>query len=228
MYKLSLIILFVASTMVSCTPPSDDTIETWWINSAKVDCVGVGPMTCLQVQKNVAEPDPEAWTLFYDGIKGFDYQAGKIYQIKVRITDREAPLPQDVSSKIYELVEVVSQNPDPSLRITNIWKVTSVGEIENPTKVNSEEPLIFEFNASAKTYFGDMSCNSVRGAIQTNDGKSFTLGPGAATMMACMDMTVENQISNALQEVRSYEIADRELRFFNESGDKLMTFQAVD
>lgn len=222
-----LAIFLVVVSLISCAAPMEENTEIWWINSAKVDCVGMGPMTCMQIQSNETI-DPDAWTLFYDGIQGFEYEPGFIYQLKVRILDREAPIPQDASSKIYELVEIISKEVDPSLRLTNIWKVIAVGDLDNPTKADSEDPLIFEFNASAKTYFGDMGCNTVRGSIKSNDGSALTLGPGAATMMACITMETENLVSNALKNVTRYEIADRQLHFFDPNGQKLISFQAVD
>ena len=199
------ILFLLISTILAAVSCNDnqpeENIETWWVNSAKVDCIGVGPMSCLQIQKG-SEIDPAVWSFFYSNIEGFDYEPGNIYQIKVKITDSETPVPADASSQTYELVEVVSKNPDPALRITNIWKVTKVASIENPTGFKNNEALTFEFNASAQTYVGNMGCNSIRGEIKENDGKQLLLGDGASTMMACPDMT--------------------------EAGETLMTLQAVD
>lgn len=47
-------------------------IETWWINSFKVPCVGVAPTNCLQVHDD-EQPFGE-WRFFYDDIAGFEYQ----------------------------------------------------------------------------------------------------------------------------------------------------------
>lgn len=212
---------------VACEHQSDENTEIWWINSSKMDCVGVGPMSCLQIQRG-AEIDPGSWEFFYSSIQGFEYKPGNIYQIKVKITDREPPIPADASSKIYQLVEILSKNSDPALRLTNIWKITKVGDIENPTGFKSKEALTFEFDASKKTYVGNMGCNSVRGAIKENDGEKLLLGPGAATMMACPDMSVENAISKALINTRGYKLENNQLYLINEAGETLITFQAVD
>ena len=122
----------------------------------------------------------------------------------------------------------MSKEPDPALQLTNIWKVIKVGEIENPTGFKSKEALTFEFNASKKTYVGNMGCNSVRGEIKENDGKTLLLGPGAATMMACPDMSAEKAISEALINTRGYTIENNQLYLLNEDGERLMSFQAVD
>ncbi|MGY8916188.1 MAG: DUF4377 domain-containing protein [Flavobacteriales bacterium] len=212
---------------IACEDQTEENTEIWWINSAKMDCVGVGPMSCLQIQKG-SEIDPETWEFFYSSIKGFTYEPGNIYQIKVKVTDKEEPILADASSKIYELVGIMSKEPDPALRLTNIWKVIKVGEIENPTGFKSKEALTFEFNASKKTYVGSMGCNSVRGEIKENNGENLLLGPGVATMKACPDMSTEKAISESLVNTRGYTIENNQLYLLDEAGETLMTFQAVD
>lgn len=221
-------ILFVALLGVfSCEPVEQEETEIWWINSAKVECMGVGPMQCLQIQKTT-DLDPAKWQLFYDKIEDFDYQPGYIYQVEVKVGDKAEPIPADASSKTYELVKVMSQEADPKLMLTNIWKLIHVGDIENPTLPNSEEALTFEFNASEMTYMGNTGCNSVRGKIEENDGSNLKLGPGAMTKKACMDMSVENAVTKALNQISSYSVADRKLTLFDNSGNIVMLFQAAD
>ncbi|PZX50285.1 META domain-containing protein [Algoriphagus ratkowskyi] len=212
---------------VACDRESDKNTEIWWVNSAKVACTGVSPMSCLQIQKG-AQIDPTAWEFFYNDIKGFEYNPGNIYQIKVNITEQEAPIPADASSNNYELIEVLSKKTDPALRITNIWKVKSVGNIANPTGSKSGEALIFEINASAKTYVGNMGCNSVQGAIKENNGEKLILEPGAATMMACPDMATEYAVSKALISTRAFKLENNQLYLLNSAGETLMTLLAVD
>ncbi|ABX12911.1 DUF4377 domain-containing protein [Nitrosopumilus maritimus] len=74
------------------------------VDSSLVDCVGVGPMKCMQIRE-----DPNSnWQNFYDSIQGFDYAEGKSYKISVKVTDVESP-PADASSKKYELIEILDQ-----------------------------------------------------------------------------------------------------------------------
>ncbi len=68
--------------------------ETLYINSQLVDCVGVGPMQCMQVRSDEQQP----WTLFYQNIEGFQFEPGYRYQLTVskeQLTDvpADAPLP---------------------------------------------------------------------------------------------------------------------------------------
>ncbi|WP_057938165.1 DUF4377 domain-containing protein [Algoriphagus resistens] len=227
---MKIILFLLISTLfgvIACEKQADKTTQTWWINSAKMDCTGVAPMSCLQIQKG-SEIDPKGWEFFYSAIQGFDYEPGNIYQITVKVIEKEIPLPADASSQNYELVEILSKKPDPALRLTNSWKLLKVGDIENPTGFKNKEALIFEFDASRRTYVGNMGCNSVRGEIKENNGEKLLLGSGAATMMACPDMAAEQAISKALLDTRGYKLENNQLYFLNEGGETLMVFQAVD
>ncbi|MGM0946689.1 MAG: DUF4377 domain-containing protein [Bacteroidota bacterium] len=223
-----LLLLLFFWGLISCNTAMDEAeIETWWINSAKVDCTGVGPMSCFEIQKG-EKIDQGTWELFYSPIEGFEYTPGLIYRVKVQINSKTEPIPADASSLSYKVVEVLSQEADPALRITSIWKVIRVGELTEPLNFGKNEPLIFEFNASQRSYFGDLSCNTVRGEILENDGENLKLGPGATTMMSCPSMEVEQAISQALIQVKSYQVKDGKLLFFDEKQQELMAFQLVD
>lgn len=83
-----------------CKAPHETKIL--YVDSKLVDCVGVGPQQCMLVKE-----DPNsAWQMFYDKIKGFDYQEGKQYKLKVMITQVENP-PADSSSLQYTLVTIL-------------------------------------------------------------------------------------------------------------------------
>lgn len=70
-----------------------------------VECTGAhGTQQCLQVR----EAGEESWTLLYDSIEGFDYEEGYRYRIRVLRRERSEP-PQDGSSVVYELLEVLSK-----------------------------------------------------------------------------------------------------------------------
>uniref|UniRef100_UPI0025EBD706 META domain-containing protein n=1 Tax=Algoriphagus sp. TaxID=1872435 RepID=UPI0025EBD706 len=108
------------------------------------------------------------------------------------------------------------------------WKVLQAGEIRNPISIKSKEALIFEFNAGELTFFGDLGCNTIRGKIKSIDPKNIEFGPGASTKMACIDMSVENEILKAISETKTYQIAENQLTLLDQNGALLMLFQAVD
>ncbi len=78
--------------------------KTLFVREAYADCQGEGPMKCLQVRES---PDQD-WTLMYGRIKGFDYEEGFAYELRVKIMNVDNP-PADGSSRRYELVKIVSQ-----------------------------------------------------------------------------------------------------------------------
>lgn len=76
-------------------------VKTVTVGSQTVDCVGVGPMTCLIVDD----------ALFYDPIQGFDFEPGYEYQLKIEQRQRFSPgnVPADASLYEYHLLDVLSK-----------------------------------------------------------------------------------------------------------------------
>lgn len=233
MKTLLLLLQFIVSVMVSCNSEEKSEVEntplteTWWINSAKVDCMGVGPMTCFQIQKSESI-ESDKWELFYDQIEGFSYEPGNLYQVNVEITEKPKPIPADASSLSYKLVEVLSKEADKRLALTNSWKVVYVGRFQDPKSFKNGNALILELNVSAGTYFGELGCNTVRGSLVVEDQSRITLGPGATTMMACPDMEVEIDMKKALQKIRKYKFDKGLLYFLDEEEKTMMMLKAVD
>ncbi|MBN7810692.1 DUF4377 domain-containing protein [Algoriphagus sp. H41] len=226
--KLLLTLLSVLLMAQSCEKQEseENTTEIWWVNSAKIDCVGVGPMSCMQIQKGESLKDGE-WTLFYDQISGFDYEPGYIYQLEVQVTQKEEPIPADASALSYRLVKELSKTSDPRLALTNIWKLLHVGAIKDPKSAKGEA-LTFEINGAQSSYFVETGCNSIRGAIAFEGAKGIRFGQGASTMMACPNMEAENEVKKVLELVRTFEIENNVLYLRDEKGDALMSLRAVD
>jgi heat shock protein HslJ len=198
-----------------------------WINSAKLPCSGVGPMSCLQTQEG-DEIQEGKWQNFYSNIEGFDFQPGNIYQIKVNIFKLPDPIPADASSLGYKLVEIISQEPDRTLRLTDIWKVIELGEIKNP--MAREKALTMEINVSERRVFGFSGCNTFRGGIAKVTEKDLIFGNLASTMMACgeQENKLERLMSDQLSATRNYTIENRNLFLRDEEGKLLMVLLKVD
>ena len=90
-----------SNTTINASAPKSIDV---YVDSKRVKCVGVAPQMCLRIKK---DPNDE-WQLFYSTIKGFDYQEGFIYKLKVNTFNVPNP-PADGSSIRYELNEVVSK-----------------------------------------------------------------------------------------------------------------------
>ena len=109
MYKVFLVftLLFAAGNCEK-TQASDHETRTVYIGSTLEDCMGLAPQKCMMYR----ESPQEEWTFFYDLIKGFEYQEGYQYQLRVKITPVAVPM-ADASSVIYELIEIIAKEKVP-------------------------------------------------------------------------------------------------------------------
>lgn len=83
---------------------ADGNIETLIIGPYTETCQGFIEQQCyLEFNEESQE-----WEFFYESIKGFDFEPGYIYTLKVRLEDRGTEI-QDVGRYAYHLVEVLSK-----------------------------------------------------------------------------------------------------------------------
>ena len=214
--------LIISLLFMSCDSNLNEQII--WVNSAKIDCVGVGPMQCFQIKNSEEEP----WTNFYQDIAGFDFEPGYIYKLKVSIkTLDKDELPADKSSLEYRLVEVLSKQADPLLSLNDIWVITKIEGAEAKS-INSEGNPILEINTRSMTILGSDGCNNYRGKIETLSENKISFGPIMGTKKACRDMDIPNKYTTALSKVKSYKKERLELVLYDETNKELLSFKKVD
>ncbi len=117
--KLTLsITLILLSLTTGCGPDSEfkNPCKGSWISRCaanteiliigpyKTDCVGAFPQECY-LEYNEEE---ERWHFFYEGIRGFNFEPGFIYRLKVSLHERDEGI-QDVGRYEYRLIEVLSK-----------------------------------------------------------------------------------------------------------------------
>lgn len=219
--------------MISCKTATKNnalnTVEkTFWINSAKLPCQGVGPMSCLQVQDG-EKIEEGRWQNFFSNIEGFEYEPGNIYRIVVAVEQLPPPIPADASSLRYRLVKVISKTADKTLAITDIWLLEKVGENEKP-KGMGDKSLTFEFNASERRMYGFSGCNTLRGPITKLTETELEFGNLASTMMACgqANMELERAVSNAFSQTKKYKRDGMLLTLIGAGNEVLMVLRKVD
>jgi heat shock protein HslJ len=225
----SLLILGMISCKTATKNNTLNTVEkTFWINSAKLPCQGVGPMSCLQVQDG-EKIEEGRWQNFFSNIEGFEYEPGNIYRIVVAVEQLPPPIPADASSLRYRLVKVISKTADKTLAITDIWLVEKVGEYEKP-KGMGDKSLTFEFNASERRMFGFSGCNTLRGPITKLTETELEFGNLASTMMACgqANMELERAVSNAFSQTKKYKRDGMLLTLIGAGNEVLMVLRKVD
>ncbi|MCB1968820.1 MAG: DUF4377 domain-containing protein [Geminicoccaceae bacterium] len=214
-----------AMTITSCSALSGD--DSFWVDSFKVPCAGVGKMQCLQVQENEII-DPEAWQLFYDPIDGFEFETGTFQRIRVEkeVLD-PATVPADASSIRYKLVEVLDRQHDPRIAINDIWVLRSLDGAEATADDFSEAPVL-EFSLTEMTVRGHDGCNQLHGRIEELTAVEIRLGPVAATRRACIKGEGPARFDQALSKVRAYTLKERTLTLSDEDGGHQLVLTKVD
>jgi len=107
-YTMRSLLVCASLLLGACQHPLPLEGETLYINHRLVDCVGVGPMQCMQVRTD----QQQAWTLFYQQIEGFRFEPGYRYQLLVdRVPHNDAPA--DAPAIHYRLLKVISKVASP-------------------------------------------------------------------------------------------------------------------
>ncbi|WP_374567144.1 DUF4377 domain-containing protein [Ideonella sp.] len=126
--------LLAAVTVASCGGGEESREETWEVHSSEQECYSYMPTLCLQTRSSASS----AWEFQYAGIRGFSYEMGYRYQVKVRITEVSPP-PIDGSSEKTELIDVLAKTAVPRAETFDI----SVTEPSSITKVNDTTYQLF-------------------------------------------------------------------------------------
>ena len=194
--------------------------KTLYVNSYRVDCVGVGPMKCLLVKSSLSDE----WSNFYQNIEGFDFQPGYQYELKVSVeTTSKKDTPADASNLKYKLVKEVSKQIDRSLRLNDIWLLQQIDGIDI-----SKTDLLMEIQIPKKQILFKSFCNSVKGSISNVSDSTVTFKDLMSTKKICPDMESENKVSNYLLNVSRYIIENNKLKLLDETNQNVLTFRKVD
>ncbi len=112
-------------------------------------------------------------------------------------------------------VSKVSQNLE-----NTKWELVSLNqkEIKKLDKIAS-----INFEKDNKV-FGNLGCNNFFGTYKVNS-TNLEIGQVGSTMMMCLDMSVENEYSKVLQNVKSYKMKENNLIFFDENSKEIAKFK---
>lgn len=113
-----LITLILLSFTIGCGPDSEfkSPCKGSWISrcAANTEIIIIGPYRTECPSFSGADcylefnEEEEQWHFFYEGIKGFDYEEGYIYTLKVSLHERPEGI-QDVGRYEYRLIEIISK-----------------------------------------------------------------------------------------------------------------------
>lgn len=225
---LSILLLAMMSckSEISLTDvPNEEKI--FWVNSSMIPCTGVAPMQCLEVQEN-PEIEESEWTYFYSSIEGFDFRPGNRYKIKVSVEKVPEPIPADASALRYRLIEILEEYLDIRHRLSNIYVVEKLENLENPQAM--DKALTLEINVAERRYYGFSGCNTIRGAALGITDYDILFGNAAMTMMACdpENMELEQKYTDVLKEIKHYSISQSRLLLLDEHEQIRIVLRNVD
>jgi len=245
MIRLSILILFLTFFLFSCSN-TDHSIKSkenssstynhgtlqdneyiYWVNSLKAECVGVGPMQCLQIQKG-NELNTDGWKHFYDTIKGFNYEQGFIYKIIVK--EEQIPsnqIPADGSSKRYTLIKVLKKQRDGKINLHDIWALETIRSKQLNLGDRQIRPQL-EINLQKMKISGNDGCNNFVGGIEIIDSEKLIFSTIAVTKKFCADMDIPDRFHQNINIVQTYSIKDLKLYLFDKQGNELFGFKKID
>lgn len=180
------LLLLVCGALLSL-PAFSQTSIRMTVNEESRPCRRMIEQTCLLVQKEGVSQ----WELFYDNIKGFEFEPGYRYEIVVIQTPRPEPVPQDLSRYTYRLDKVISKTAvnasggttEKQALATNRWRVVSLNGIQ----LNTNE-VYFHFNGDQTEISGKSGCNGFSTPVSFNRKKTkIKTKSGLGTLIACSD-----------------------------------------
>jgi len=219
----NLLFIGIVLFFTACNPAQKDTII--WVNSYRVDCVGVGPMKCMLVQKGETIEESQ-WQNFYSKIVGFEYEPGYIYKLKVKEEQIENA-PADASSIKYTLVEVLEKKEDKKLVLNGSWDAVKINgaTIKLPLTRGAGVIPQLHIDIAKMQVSGIDNCNNFTGTISKLGESTIEWGPLAVTQKMCPDMAIADAFNKALNAVKKYRLENNTLIFTDEAGTGLLEFK---
>lgn len=161
---------------------------TLYVADKKAGCSFSGSGTCLQVKEKPDAP----YSLFYSGIKGFNYEEGYNYKLEVIRPDLVQPVSAQNPYRYY-LLRVLSKEKTtgqpavraiPDQQILALDKISYNGRLESAG--NLRVPDIY-FDLANGRISGNNNCNRYAGTVSTTENGSIRIGSLATTHASCTE-----------------------------------------
>jgi hypothetical protein len=220
--------LLIVGVSFPGTAVSASSEAIYQVNSFRVPCVGVGPMSCLQIRR--VSDGTDEWQYFYSQIRGFDYEPGFIYRLRVRETELPPEqVPADASAILYELIEVLEKSRDPRFAIHDVWALEQLGEARLTPADDQPRPYV-EFNIPRSEYMVTGSCASFRGDILHVDAEELRLGSANVSPLdeVCDDDIFLAEFSTRLASAARWQRDGLSLVLSDDAGATVLTLRKID
>ncbi len=195
--------------------------ETLWVAGYKVNCGEETQGECLLVSKDDAL-DKAQWTLFRQGIEGFQFEEGVLKKVEVEALTKEAQgEAADASAVAYKLVQVKESQPDPRIALAASWQLKT---FKGSAVLDKVIKPTLQVDLKEMRVYGNAGCNDYFGGVSQLGTQQITFKAMASTKMLCTGETIETDYLMALPHAAIYKVEGEELRFFDKAGKELFAF----
>lgn len=103
------------------------------------------------------------------------------------------------------------------------WSIVKINGNEVKTSEEQDKPFL-GFRTSEKLVYGSTGCNRLTGSLNADPSTGrIDFGATGSTRMMCRDMTVEQQVLDALKEIKTFEIGKKDtMKLGDGSGKTVM------
>lgn len=139
-YLFASIYFFSALACARGTSEGKETVRMV-INHYKVPCVGISSQLCYLFK----EGNQSEWEFLYEGIEGFQFEWGKVYELEVEKTKRKNPM-ADQSAVEYRLIKIISSKNAPTdesfpLTIKDTEMIALVKDVQGAYSLLDDYPV---------------------------------------------------------------------------------------
>lgn len=191
-----------------------------YVAPKQADCKGSSDQKCFLIRKNLGEN----WILHYYDIKGFDYQPGFSYKLKVKKENVKNP-PLKASTFNFKLVEIlemtdVTDDIDLEDLANKVWKLEYLKLNRVEVGIEKIIPTIeFEMESKVSGFGG---CNEYNAGFSL-DGRIIKIGEIGSTKMLCPQGTeLESNYFEVLNMEMQALFSEGKLMLTGEGGNQLI------
>jgi heat shock protein HslJ len=178
------------------------------------------------------EKAPNRYFVGENYLKQLDMNGNKIegdladkYVLQKKSNSGELPPPP--APMVMKEVSYHPKSLENSSLIKNKWRLVELNGKPIVYNEENKKVMFIQLNNEGR-YFAFAGCNNMMGSFELKDEKSLIkFSKGASTMMACPDMTIEQEFAEMLEKVDNYSVKGNNLSFNRARMAPLARFEAI-